>query len=255
MVQKNFTTADYRVVFYDKAGFSTCLKGASSSALANAKWDTTAGWLLGYRESPSYVLSDYVDTIVEDITLADANNFYLKSATNICCLTGDTGVSVNLFNYFLIVLDDYTQNHLNDGLVTTAKPETVIEPPLGLKVVCDPITKKTVVSSASDIPMTAKQIYAAQQKLISSQIVNKTYSQGPFVKDVFGIIPMKLTGIQNAQVYVEFGGTLQNQNRIYFGPVNITRMSIQLLSDRGNLVDLNNTNWSFSLIAEQLYKK
>jgi hypothetical protein len=164
---------------------------------------------------------------------------------------------VNLFNYFLIVLDDYTQNHLNDGLVTTAQPESTINPSSGLKTVCDPVTHMPTVSSAGDpnfTPMTAKQLYAAQQKLVSSQIVNKTFSSGPFVKDVFGIIPMKLTGLQNAQVYVEFGGTLQNQDRVYFGPVNISRMSIQLLSDRGNLVDLNNTNWSFSLMAEQLYK-
>jgi hypothetical protein len=31
-------------------------------------------------------------------------------------------------------------------------------------------------------------------------------------------------------------------------------MTAKLLTDRGDLVDLNNANWSFSIIAEQLNK-
>jgi hypothetical protein len=74
------------------------------------------------------------------------------------------------------------------------------------------------------------------------------------VKDIFGIIPIKTAGLANGSTYVEFGGTLQNQERMYFGPVNIHRMTIRLLNDRGDLVDLNNSNWSFSLVCEQLYR-
>jgi hypothetical protein len=86
-------------------------------------------------------------------------------------------------------------------------------------------------------------------------VKEKSYSKGPFVKDIFGIIPIKTSGLQAGSTYVEFGGTLQNQERMYFGPVNIHRMTIRLLNDRGDLVDLNNTNWSFSLVCEQLYKQ
>jgi hypothetical protein len=49
---------------------------------------------------------------------------------------------------------------------------------------------------------------------------------------------------------MEFGGTLQNQNRKYFGPVNIKKLSIKLMNDRGDVIDLNGTNWSFTLICE-----
>ena len=65
---------------------------------------------------------------------------------------------------------------------------------------------------------------------------------------------MKTNGLLNGAPYVEFGGTLQNQERSYFGPVNISRFSIRLVTDRGNSVDLNNANWSFSLVCEQLNK-
>jgi hypothetical protein len=65
---------------------------------------------------------------------------------------------------------------------------------------------------------------------------------------------MKVSGLTNGASYIEFGGTLQNQDRLYFGPVNIYKMSVQLINDRGNIVDLNGANWSFSLVCEQLYK-
>jgi hypothetical protein len=61
--------------------------------------------------------------------------------------------------------------------------------------------------------------------------------------------------MKNGDTYVEFGGTLQNQQRVYFGPVNISRLTIQLLNDRGDVVDLNNASWSFSFICEQLYQQ
>jgi hypothetical protein len=72
---------------------------------------------------------------------------------------------------------------------------------------------------------------------------------------VFALIPIKTSGMQNGSVYVDFSGTLQNQERVYFGPVNIHRMSISLVSDRGDVVNLNGTNWSFSFLCEQLYKQ
>ena len=65
---------------------------------------------------------------------------------------------------------------------------------------------------------------------------------------------MKVAGLQNGSSYMEYGGTLQNQSRNFFGPVNIRRLSVSLISDRGNKVDLNNANWSFSIICEQLNK-
>ena len=53
---------------------------------------------------------------------------------------------------------------------------------------------------------------------------------------------------------INFDDIFYQSRRNYFGPVNIQRMTVKLVSDRGNLVDLNNANWSFSLICEQLNK-
>jgi hypothetical protein len=266
-ISKVFRTKDYNVVFYDPYSFVSCYSGASrkgSQSVQNATWDTTIGWILGFREKIIYYLNDYTDQTVyaAPASIGVTSSLIYYADTNheqICSLTGDTTVSTSLYNYFLIVLDDYTQNHLNDGLVTITTQETAID--IGpYKYVCDPYllsgSVKIAVPAGKDYTkMSKRELYTFNQKVLSKKVKEKSYSKGPFVKDIFGIIPIKTSGLAPGSTYVEFGGTLQNQERMYFGPVNIHRMTIRLLNDRGDLVDLNNTNWSFSLVCEQLYKQ
>jgi hypothetical protein len=53
---------------------------------------------------------------------------------------------------------------------------------------------------------------------------------------------------------VEFSGSLQDNKRTYFGPVNIDRMRVRLLDDKGNILNLNGAEWSISIISENLYQ-
>jgi len=240
-INKEYTTKDYRIVFYDPFSFVSCFPGVNS--VRNATWDTTLGWILGFREATIYYLSDTY-----------------SSDTNVTSIEADTGISTNLFNYFLITLDDYNQNRLNDGLVTISTKDTETALPSYMdraKLICDPVTKELTYNPTTRTDysnLTQKQLYTITEQANSNNEYVKTYGSGPFAKDVFGIIPMKLAGLQNGQSFVEFGGTLQNQERTYFGPVNLKRMTVKLISDRGNVVDLNGANWSFSLICEQLHK-
>jgi len=243
-INKTYTATDYRLVFYDTtSSFVSCFVGANS--VRNVSWDTSLGWILGFRESTEYFISDII-----------------SSTGSIKTITGDTCVSVNLFNYFLIVLDDYNQNHLNDGLVTvTSKNAGLPLPSYANRAtyICDPVTGNTVASSSSTTStaglLTQHQLYALNQTINSNKQKIQYYSPGPFVKNVFGLVPMKTSGMTNGQTYVEFGGSLQNQDRTFFGPVNIKRMSVKLVSDRGDVIDLNGANWSFSLLCEQLYEQ
>jgi hypothetical protein len=252
-INKVFTTQDFRLVFYDPYSFATCTSGSTKS-IQNVTWDTTIGWILGFREKIIYYLRDYLGFSYSYNT--NLQNYYLTdSQSNVCTLIGDTVTNTNLYNYFLIVLDDYVQNHLNDGLVKITNQETDIAPEPHI-MVCDPVTNVLVARPANfgspGITYTEKQLYAFNQKVESQLAKINSYSKGPFVKDIFGFIPLKIGN--NGAMYSEFGGTLQNQDRMYFGPVNIHRMTIRLLNDRGDLVDLNNNNWNFSLVCEQLYR-
>ena len=256
-INKVFGTRDYRLVFYDPYSFVSCIGNAAkglTQSIQNTTWDTTIGWIMGFRENIEYTLEDYAD-ISYYYEIPNLIFYMTGSESNVCCLTGDTTVTTNLYSYFLIILDDYVQNHLNDGLVTITPQETTLAKP-ATKTICDPVTKKTIIVPAdyNERNYTEKELYSFNQIINSQKVKSKSYSKGPFIKDIFGIIPMKTTGLSTGSVYVEFGGTLQNQERVYFGPVNINRMTIRLMNDRGDLVDLNGSNWSFSLVCEQLYK-
>jgi len=237
-VNKTFTTKDFKLVFYDLYSFVYCNVGVSGkSSQRNGTWDSTLGWILGFRVNTIYPLSSYIE-----------------SNTNTVTIEGDTCMSVYLYNYFMIILDDYVQNHLNDGLVTITTPDTGIPLPSYANLTtlkCNPVTNQITTSSSG---LTANQIYSANQLLNNKQGQQKSYiSPGPFIQDIFGLIPIKVSGMSAGQPYIEFGGSLQLQERSYFGPVNIRRMRIQLMNDKGDMVDLNGADWSFSLVCEQLY--
>jgi hypothetical protein len=249
-VNKEYRASDYNISFFDVYSFVKCYQGVGS--VRSATWDTTLGWILGFRQFTTYKLSNYITT----------DSFVIQ-------IVADTGISTELFNYFMLCIDDYNQSHLNDGLVTITSRDTEIPLPsyaIRTKFVCDPVTGEKVYNTESRTDynkLTEKQVQSLVSKANTSDsdnnattgnVSSKIYGSTPFASDVFGVIPMKLSGRSPGESIVEFGGTLQNQERQYFGPVNIQRLSIKLVSDRGNVVDLNNANWSFSLICEQLYK-
>jgi photosystem II stability/assembly factor-like uncharacterized protein len=252
-INKTYTAGyDYRLVFYDPYSFINFVSTSSNlKTLRNTSWDSTLGWILGFRNSTEYDLSTITPT-----------NGTIQ-------ITGDTVVSINIYSYFMIMLDDYNQNHLNDGLVTTTQKETDLPLPSYTNRAtfrCDPSTGKLITSTVDTKTgnnLTQKQIYAAQEVVNSITSYTTTansnqknyYSSGPFAKNVFALLPMKIAGLDNNDVYVDYGGTLQNQERTYFGPVNIHRMTVKLVNDKGEVVDLNGANWSFSFICEQLYQQ
>lgn len=258
---KKYNTSNYRLVFYDPYSFVRCFVGASS--IKNTSWDSTIGWILGFRQRTEYPFgSEYLEYDANDSTkiyYSSTDSIYsYNTSSNIANIDGDATVSVNLYNYFMIVLNDYVQNHLNDGLVGIAPAETLIKSYYANNgtFTCDPVTgnKIFVGTTVNNNQNTANQIYAENQKILSAQARIKSYSSGPFVQDVFAIIPLNTGNIPNGSVYVETGSGLQKQERVYFGPVNLSRMNIQLVTDRGDTVDLNGSDWSCTFQCEQLYQ-
>ena len=271
-INRIFTTQDYILDFYNTTNFVSCYAGSKS--VQNTTWDSTIGWMIGFHDYTQYFLTTQNQTLP---TQSSTTPYYLSSfngsyiinqnkdlnanllLSSSIKLTGDTTLSTNLYNYFLISLDDFIQNHLNDGLVTITRSQSSIQLPdyaYSTTQSRDPATGQLVATSTSQSNsdnVTNAQLYSLNQSISSQQNTSKQYSSGPFIKDLFGIIPYKppkTTG----EYYTEFGGTLQNQERLYFGPVNIRKMAIQLLTDRGTLLDLNGSNWTFSFVCEQLYR-
>jgi hypothetical protein len=272
-INKMYTTCDYKLVFFDSDNFARCTSGGGG--YRNATVDSTLGYILGFN-----TLIEYELTQENVLTLSElANTFFLNPPTGASTgskytytetlnagnnrthsritLEGNAVVSVSLYNYFMIILDDFNQNHLNDGLVTMTQPDTMVTLPSYANRrntrECDPVTNMEIVSAPPLSNLTQKQIYSVEQILETQNQMRSNYSRNTSIRDMFALIPIKSTSTPGS-IYVEFGGTLQQQERIYFGPVNIRRLSIKLMNDKGNTVDLNGGNWSFQLVCDQLYQ-
>ena len=237
--------------------FSTNGSMGSNSILLNYK--NTLGYLMGYTDVTSVAV----------------------------LLNGNEGASLlNLSGpqYLILAIDDYNQNHINNGLIgiteysNTLKMPSYYNPSMPAKYT-DPtassvqtsqvlqedstlltaqkldITYKpgvTVLPTAPRI-LTQAQIYSINQ-IMKNNENNTTYkSAAPTTTDTFAIIPIK-GSMGFGDVYTDFSGSVQDNKRTYFGPVRIDRLHIKLLDDKGNLLDLHGLDWSITLICENLYQ-
>ena len=249
-VNKLFTARDYKIVFYDLYSFVRCVNAGSGSI--NATWDNTLGWLLGYKSYQEYPLSEnYAVDYTDNTYIYDASSTEVQ-------FEGDSVLNVNNINYLLIVMDDYNQNYLNNSLVTVIGGENTIDAPSYANFYkCSGGGGDGVVArnKTSYNALTQNQIYSIQQidETNSKKSSQNIYTAGPNTKNIFAMIPVKTGGLKSGDYYTEFGGTLQNQMREYFGPVNIQRISVSVFTDRGQLLDLNGGNFTFTILCEQLY--
>jgi hypothetical protein len=269
-IKKTFTARDYKMVIYDAQSFVYCNVGVTNSQnIRNSTFDSTLGWLLGFHSFTEYDLIDFT-TIDSETAKQNSNysnnvfsgnefSYSYDSINKKIAVIGDAILNTNLYNYFLVVLDDFVQSHVSDGLITVASAEKDVALPsyaMRAQYICEPIpgsalTRKVAVSGTSKLNtnLTAKQLYAMNQLYETRQTRSRSYSAGPSLKDVFAIVPLKLSGTPGG-TYVEFGGTLQNQDRKYFGPVRIQKLSIKLMNDKGDVVDLNGADWSITIVCE-----
>jgi hypothetical protein len=237
----NGQTTIVSVVFFDFEGVLTTASHVNS----------TLGWLMGYRTA--------------SINVVPSGNV----ADGVIDLYGTKNL--------LFVLDDYNQNHVNNGLVSITetsstlrmpsyyRPDLPIEPALPINTYNNDIADygDSAVKTFRRLPimipsaprlLTQSQIYTVNEIMKAREQTMNYRIRAPTSPDIFAMIPIKRSGAKVGDVYVEFGSSLQTNMRVYFGPVNIERMRIRLLDDKGNLVNLNGMDWSVTLISENLYQ-
>jgi hypothetical protein len=83
-------------------------------------------------------------------------------------------------------------------------------------------------------------------------IVNQNIPiSSPTFNDCFAILTYQNT---NNSIIQYTSNSLQRFKRNYFGPVNISRLSISIYNDKGILLDFDNRDWSFTILCEVLYQ-
>jgi hypothetical protein len=269
-------STDAYFTFFDFTGKLNCLSDEISCAVENISFNGTLGWLMGFRLPIVPVFSTPGTTSISILDLHGSK-------------------------YFILAIDDYNNNHINNGLVTITDITTKLSIPsyynTSQPYICNPSvatvsslssinnvgnisTQEATVNGLNQIniintlqdklnlsytniqtilpsaprTLTQAQIYTINE-ISKNREKNTSYrAKAPTCSDTFALIPIKRGGLNIGDIYVDFSGSIQDNKRIYFGPVDIDRLRIRLLDDRGFLVDLHGIDWCITLISENLYQ-
>ena len=261
VVNNSFTitnsTGDYvRIIFYN--GNNPTMSCSDTGCRVPSKLDNNLGWNLGFRSSN-----------IDGVELALAYDLAPNTSSPPSPPPPLSSVVASVPycnigpNYFLLVVDDFNQNHLNQGLVNIDDTDTTLNPPSYINADINYSCFNTDEGFQSPYPvyipnaparLTQAQLYSANQIAENRRNTTNIRTPGPTTTDVLAVIPLKVGGLSFGDKYIEFGSSLLQNERIYFGPVNISRMRVTLRDDKGNVVNLNGADWSFSLISTHLYE-
>ena len=167
---------------------------------------------------------------------------------------GDVPADVYGPRYFVLNLDDYNQNSQSKGLLSVTDQYNPINAIQSKRADGKNETKLTKAQLYSHTAQLGYDDLSGNKLVPSKRYNNVRNNGGSRSNNAFALIPLKdvisLRGKQ--EPIIEFGASLQENIRKYSGPVDIERLKIELLDDKGNLVNLHDNDWSFSLIVEQL---
>lgn len=270
-----FTITENTVlIFYDFSGKLLCENNCFSKS--NNYLNSTLGWLMGYRlpyisvdpsgnEAPAILDlngTKYLILVVDDynqnhlnnsvVSISKINNslkmpeYYSGDLTYSCNAPSSGGLN-NLPELIAgtklnSLLNFQTTNPLN-GLLIGGKYE-------------QSFTQTQTITPSAPRQLTQSQIYTINEIIKNKNNGSINYlSQAPTSGDILALLPVKTSvGVPTGNLLVEFSGSIQENKRVYFGPVDIDRMAVKLLDDKGNTLNLNGNDWAVSLICECLYQ-
>jgi len=119
----------------------------------------------------------------------------------------------------------------------------------------DTFLKNAIITGGSEMviePAGIRYIYLSIQDYNSSvnDIFVSAFATSIMTPDIIARIPIKGSYFS---LLMENDLSVVSEPRIYFGPVDIQRIRVRLYDDRGNILNMNNANFSFSLVFKMLY--
>jgi hypothetical protein len=196
--------------------------------------NSTLGWYLGFRTTPNSVTGD-VDIIINPGQ----------------SIVSDVPPSVNGSSYFYLSIEDYSNQRLSNGLynITNTKSYSTISIPDYYKTI-------NVACRLREGSLTQAQLYAINAISTASNVNNNVAGynnklEGPTSGSTFAVIPLNDINNIRPNPYVKFGTDLAIYKRKYIAPTSLERLTVSLTDDKGNLVNLYDNDWSFSLLVEE----
>ncbi len=277
-----------QIIFFDFTGGLQCNINCVSKS--NHYFNNTLGWIMGYRlpymnvdpsgNQGSAILdlngTKYLILAVDDynqnhvnnslVSISQFNNTlkmpnYYTPDIPYTCITPSQ--QRNILPALIAGVDaqnNYSLNAKNGAFDpgNAASYTTSIQPQNGLLIAGkyqQDYTNTQIVLPSAPRTLTNAQLYTINSINNNNNNLTNYLAKAPTSSDILAIIPVKTSaGVPTGSLLVEFSGSLQDSSRTYFGPVNIERMAVKLLDDKGNILNLNGNDWCVSLIAECLYQ-
>jgi hypothetical protein len=268
-------TATYTsIIFYDFTGALQCDIKCKSNT--NHYFNNTLGWIMGYKlpyvsvdisgNAASSILdlngTKYLILVIDDYNQNHVNNslvsiaqysnnlkipsYYSPDIPYTCITSTPAQQAKNLQDLvdgvvLQSVLNDQTVNAQN-GLLIAGKYQ-------------EEYKSTQIVLPSAPRTLTNAQLYTINSINSNNNNLTNYLAKAPTSSDILAIIPVKTSvGVPTGSLLVEFSGSLQDSSRTYFGPVNIERMAVKLLDDKGNILNLNGNDWCVTLVCECLYQ-
>jgi len=272
-------TSDTKIFFYDFTGILQCNNNCYSKT--NNYFNNTLGWLMGYRvpylsvdlsgntapaildlNGPKYlilVIDDYNQNHVNNslVSISQFSNTlklpsYYSADIPYTCITPSQQQNI-------LQQQGNSLSQLVNNVTAQSYFDFQVSSPLNGLLIAgkyqEEYSNTQQVLPSAPRTLTQAQIYTINQINANRNNLTNYLAKAPTSSDILGVLPIKpSSGMQTGTLLVDFSGSLQDNTRTYFGPVNIDRMAIKLLDDKGNVLNLNGNDWCVTLVCECLYQ-
>ena len=198
--------------------------------------------------------------------LDENNNLSITLEPNSNILA-EAHIDINGPQYFTLVIDDFNYNRMNNNGITIENKQDNIEiPSYYNKIIHDMcyniLDSDNIKQYLPSFPrkLTQAQLYSINEIITNRKISNNKISNNKnnSFNNSNQLAVIHLESINNSNsnqsiLYINMGTQSQNERK-YFGPVCIEKLQISLYDDKGKIVNLHGHDWSFTLIAEDLYQ-
>jgi len=257
-----------QIIFFDFTGNLLCTNTCYGNS--NHYLNSTLGWLMGYRlpylqvsasgNTGEAVLdlngTKYLILVVDDYNQNHVNNSLVSISQFSNTLKMPSYYSPDL--PYTCTSPAQRGNNLVE-LVNSVNTQSLFGSiPNGLLIAGkyngDYSSTQTMLPSAPRT-LTNAQLYTINSISNNNNNLTNYLAKAPTSSDILAVLPIKTSiGVPTGSLLVDFSGSLQSSKRTYFGPVNVERMAVQLLDDKGNVLNLNGNDWCFTLVADCLYQ-
>ena len=278
-----------QIIFFDFTASLQCNINCSSKS--NHYFNSTLGWIMGYRLPYINVLQNgneasaildlngtkYLILVIDDYNQNHINNslvsisqfsntlkipsYYSPDLPYTCLKPGQVPSNLNELVSGVVTQSLFDTQSLNTGNgsftpgnYTNTSNQAQNGLLIGGKYEND-YTNTQIVLPSAPRTLTNAQLYTINSINNNNNNITNYLAKAPTSSDILGIVPVKTsTGVPTGSLLVEFSGSLQDSSRTYFGPVNIDRLAVKLLDDKGNILNLNGNDWCVTIVAECLYQ-